>query len=90
MTAHSISSSFAHSSTTITSRPAFHRYAPARSTTISWKLRKAVKRGFHAFMDRHNSERYYQDHVAAIYAAIYTEIATGAALGTLGIYFFTR
>ena len=90
MTAHSISSSFAHSSAAVASRPSFRRYAPARSTTLSSKLQKTLKQAFHAFMDRRNSERFYQDHVAAIYAAIYTEIATGAALGTLGIYLFTR
>jgi hypothetical protein len=90
MTAHTISSSFAYSSRAIANHPSLKSYAPARAKTPSLKFREVVTRAFNAIADRHNSERFYQNHVDAIYAAIYTEIAAGVALGTFGIYLFTR
>jgi hypothetical protein len=88
MAAHSIPSSFAHSSRAIANRPSLKSYAPARVTTPSLKLRDVVTRAVNAITDRHNSERFYQDHVAAIFAGIYTGGAAGVALGTLGIYLY--
>jgi hypothetical protein len=88
MAANSIPSPFADSSRAIANRPSLKSHAPARVTTPSLKFRDVVTRAINA--DRDSSERFHQDHVLAFFVAIYMEIAAGVALGTLGIYLFTR
>ena len=89
MAAHTISSSFAHSSRAIATLPSFKSYAPARVTAASLKLPEFVTRAVNAITHRESSEKFHQDYLVAIFAATYMEVAAGVALGTLGIHLFS-
>jgi hypothetical protein len=53
--------------------------------TIATEIAKSV-----ATVGINNSEEFYQNHVTAIYMAIYTEVALAPLLGALAIHFYNR
>jgi hypothetical protein len=57
-------------------------------TEISTRAEEAVNR-FHRVIAG-DSEKFYQDHVIAIYIGIYIEVALGPLIGALAIYCYSH
>jgi hypothetical protein len=86
-----IAHSFAHSSTLPAVGHNLQKpYSVVRPTTFPVDIRAWVKEAVHAVTDNHNSEKFYQDHLNAIFLGLYAEMIVAVSLAIVGIQFFTR